>query len=126
MDERAQTTVFIAEKSPMIVRYLVQLIESAGRARVVASSGSAREALSSILHLSPDVVLLDLELAEGSGIELLAALSRQATPATKIVLTNLVSPSARMMATLAGADCFYDKTLEFQCAVARINQLSER
>ncbi|KXV03220.1 hypothetical protein CR51_18735 [Caballeronia megalochromosomata] len=70
MMAKLETTVFIVDGAPLVVRHLVELIESAGHARVVGSSDNAREALTEILHRSPSVVLLDLHLRAGSGIDL--------------------------------------------------------
>lgn len=116
-------TVFIVDHAPLVIPRLTDLIESAGRARVVGASDSAREALSTILRLKPSAVLLDWHLREGSGLDVLVGLTSAGCGAVRIVLTNFVDPAARAVAIAAGADFFYDKTLEFQQAIARINEI---
>jgi DNA-binding NarL/FixJ family response regulator len=123
MSKSARATVFIVDDAPLLIPPLVDLIELAGRARVIGTSDSAREALFMILRLKPSAVLLDWHLREGSGLDVLVGLTSAGCSAVRIVLTNLVDPSARAVATAAGADFFYDKTLEFKQAIARINEI---
>jgi PAS domain S-box-containing protein len=84
-----------------------------GVARVDAV-GSAAEARRSIALQPPDVVVLDLHMPLGSGLEVLQALQTVPTAVTTIVLTNDPSPQSRRSCLQAGAAFFFDKSAEFQ------------
>lgn len=64
---------------------LVKLIESEKpRMAVAGTAQSGREALEKIARLSPDVILLDLDLAGESGLDLLPAL--QSAPQSRVLI----------------------------------------
>lgn len=63
------TTVLIVDDHPSFRRLARRLFEEAGFT-VVGEAGDGRSAVDSVLALKPDLVLLDVMLPDGSGIEL--------------------------------------------------------
>lgn len=120
----SKLTVFIVEDSPLVLRRLVALIESAGLAQVVGTCDDAIAALREIQTLAPDVVLIDLHLRVGSGLDVISGLTRAGCNTTRIALTNHALPAVREAARMAGVDYFYDKTSEFMLAVRRIGDIA--
>ena len=120
----SRLSVYVVEDSPLVLRRLVALIESGGLAQVVGTSDVAISALLDIPALAPDVVLVDLHLRDGSGMDVIAGLTGTGCKATKIVLTNPANPAVRQAARAAGADYFYDKTAEFMLAVRTIGDIA--
>jgi len=59
-------------------------------------------------------VLLDIDLDQGTGFQVLAALRDEAPEIDAYVLTNYVSEPLRAAAARLGAKGFYDKTDELQ------------
>ena len=55
------------------------------------------------------MVIVDLRLADGSGLELIGTLSKAAPRVVTIVLTNHSAPAFREACALAGADYFFDR-----------------
>ncbi len=93
---------------------------------VVGFSGRADDAIRQIRRLEPDIVVLDLQLAEGSGIDVLRDLSSGAEPPTFIVLTNHSDARFRTLSLRAGAHHFFDKSTQLEdfiellkCAASR-------
>ncbi|WP_321937658.1 response regulator [Paraburkholderia sp. J8-2] len=117
-------SVYLAEDSALVLRRLVALLESPGLARVVGVSDDATVAFDEILRLRPDVVVADLHLRVGNGLELIGRLNSTRCTATKIMLTNHAASTARRAARIAGADFFFDKTTEFSQAVSEIGKLA--
>ena len=84
----------------------------------VAEDGDA--ALEGILASDADIVVLDLHLATGNSLELIATLSRLHPAIVTIVLTNHIARAFRDACKAAGARFFFDKTSEFDAACRTI------
>ena len=77
--------------------------------------------------VNPDVIVLDLQIPGGSGLEVLRAVKRGQRDIFVIVLTNHASPLVREACLSAGADFFLDKSTEFgqlPAVLARIGRES--
>ena len=66
-------------------------------------------------ELHPDIVITDIQLKEGSGIDVVRKIRAQPyTPRPRIfVLTNYAFPEYKRQCTVAGADEFFDKSSEY-------------
>ena len=81
---------------------------------VVGEAESVRGAIDGALAVAVDVMLLDLQLVGGSGLDVLAALKPQRPGLYVIVLSNFANAQQYRDASLAaGADVVLDKTTEF-------------
>lgn len=80
----SQTRVLLAEDDAAARETLVELLTALGHT-VVGQVGSGREAVDGASTLRPDVVLLDVHMPDGSGIEA-AELIAQQSPGTAVVL----------------------------------------
>lgn len=101
--------IFLVEDSVSIRRLLVRRLESMPGMRVVGEAGGERQALALIQWTRPDVVLLDLSLASGSGLSLLRRLRSAGFAGRVAVLTAQEVDAYRNACVEAGADAFYDK-----------------
>ena len=99
--------VFLVEDSPLVLARLKDLL--AGTAEVVGEASTAPAAIAGILATQPDMVFVDLNLAEGSGFDVLRAVG----PSTAVyVLTNFANDGYRRKAESLGARGFFDKSTE--------------
>lgn len=105
--------VFIVEDAPEVRRRLHALLRSVPGVEVVGDAASVREAIDGVLATPVDVILLDLQLTDGSGLEVLAAVKPQRPGIRVIVLSNLATPQHRAASLNAGAEIFLDKTHDF-------------
>lgn len=80
-------TVLIADDHPIFRTGLRQIIEADGAARVVAEAGTGDEALAAIETLSPDLVVLDIDMPGRDGLEVARVLRDQRSSTRVIVLT---------------------------------------
>jgi len=101
--------IFLVEDTASIRRLLVRRLESMPGMRVVGEAGGERQAFALIQWTQPDVVLMDLSLATGSGLSLLAELRRAGYGGRIAVLTAQDVDAYRRACLNAGADAFYDK-----------------
>ena len=77
---------------------------------VVAEAGTVRQALVRAAKERPDIVVMDVQLPDGSGIEACRAI-RAEMPATKLImLTGYANDEAVMASIMAGASAFLLKT----------------
>ena len=107
--------VAIVEDSDNIRERLVQLVEDDRQMQVVGEATTEARAVEMCRALEPDAIILDLKLADGTGIGVLRTLryTAAAQKPTIIVLTNFALPAFERAARALGADWFLDKTSEF-------------
>jgi chemotaxis response regulator CheB len=61
--------VFVVEDSALIRKRIIDDVVSMGNFDVVGVAESQSEAIASITNLCPDIVITDIQLKKGSGIE---------------------------------------------------------
>jgi DNA-binding NarL/FixJ family response regulator len=75
----------------------------------VEEAGDGPEALRAIQDCGIDLVLLDIKLPHGNGIELTKAIKSSRASVTVVILTGYDLPQYRQAAFRNGADCFLYK-----------------
>jgi DNA-binding NarL/FixJ family response regulator len=104
--------IFFVEDSVQVRERLEYTAALAG-AHSVGHADGAEAAIRSILATHPDLVLLDMQLAQGSGLDVLRALRRDAPEIDVYVVSNYTEKPYRDCALRLGARGFFDKTHEF-------------
>lgn len=98
----AAVRVALVDDHEIVRRGLRELLESAGLV-VVGEAGTAAEAVRRMPALHPDVVLLDMQLPDGTGVEVCREI-RAVLPETRVlVLTSYDDDEALFASILAGA-----------------------
>lgn len=103
------TQVLIVEDSAVVRRLLREIFASIDGAMVAGEFDSPGPAIESIRTNPPQVVVLDIQLVGGSGLEVLHAVSKERPQVKVIVFTNFAEPVYRKRCLDAGAYAFYDK-----------------
>lgn len=111
---RAQMNVFVVEDSAAVRERLVEMIDEVDGFAVVGVAATYGEAVSGIARTRPDVAILDIQLASGSGIDALAEARRSLPGLRAIILTNYATPQHEKAAVDAGAEYFLDKSADFE------------
>ncbi len=113
--ETALVRVFLVEDSPLIRRRIIDNLLSIGGFVVVGFAESEDDAVAAIAETKPDVIVTDIRLREGNGIEVVRQVRQ--TPVTSppkiYVLSNYASAEYRRECELVGADAFFDKSGEY-------------
>jgi DNA-binding NarL/FixJ family response regulator len=115
--------VFLVDDSLVIRQRLKRMLAEVQEVQVVGEAGEVQEAKDGILERKPDVVLLDIHLFNGSGIDVLQSLKKNKPAPAVIVLTNYPYPQYRQKCLDAGADFFFVKSTEFDQVVPALRQL---
>jgi len=106
--------VFIVDDSKIVRDRLVTLLSDLKKIEVIGQAKSTRQAIVAIRKLKPDVVILDIRMPGGSGIDLIPNIKKDKFPPIVIMLTNYPYPQYRKKCLDAGADFFFDKSAEFE------------
>jgi DNA-binding NarL/FixJ family response regulator len=117
--------VYIVEDSPIIQRLLASAIAAAG-AELSGCSADAQTAIADLFALQPELILIDIGLASGSGFDVLRTLQDHSLvpAAIKVVLTNHANADYQNLSVRLGADRFFDKSSETSQALALISTLA--
>lgn len=116
---------FIVEDSPVILHGLIDTLEQMLPLKVVGSSADQRSAESWLSKHQDqcDVVITDIFLKQGTGLDVLKHLQAIKSDATKVVLTNYATADMRQRCAALGADKVFDKSSELDELIEYCAQL---
>jgi DNA-binding NarL/FixJ family response regulator len=80
--------IFLVDDHPLFREGLASLINRSPDLHVCGEAGTAADSLDGVREAAPDVVIVDLSLGEGSGLELVKAL-RNAAPETAVLVLSM-------------------------------------
>lgn len=108
--------VLVVEDLPRIQELIREVVEAPGQLEVTGFVTTAQDAIDVCLATSPDALIVDLHLAQGSGIDVIKAVRRQCEPHLQpiiLVLTNHATPQLEKACRRVGANYFLDKSKDF-------------
>jgi len=105
--------VLIADDSALIRERLMTMISELNGIEIISEARDGQEALDIIQKLHHDVVILDIKMPKGNGIDVLKYIDKNKPSCMVIMLTNYPYPQYREACMEAGADFFFDKSTEF-------------
>ena len=111
-DAGSERKVLLVEDSAVLTRRLVDLLSEPGRIDIAAQAATQSEAVSRLQEGAFDVLVVDIELAEGNGVAVIRHARQFYPPDAQpliVVLTNYASDFVRDHCFAAGADYFLDK-----------------
>jgi DNA-binding NarL/FixJ family response regulator len=121
----AKLKVFIIDDSATIRERLVAMVLELSGIVVVGQAQDAPEVLEAIRRTQPDVVILDIRLPGGSGVNVLHRLKKAKLDPKVIMFTSYSQPQYRRACEAAGADFFFDKGTEFHKIPHALEQLRQ-
>lgn len=108
--KKAPLRILLADDHLMIRLGLASLIEKQPDMQVVAEASSGAEAVQQCERHQPDVVLMDIRMAEMDGIEATAAIVRQHPGIKVVMLTTYEGDEDVFQALKAGAKAYFPKS----------------
>lgn len=120
--------VFLVEDSTVLRERLTESVNALPGVQLVGSSDTEQSAISQLRSLQCDAVVLDLQLRQGNGFNVLKAIRQAETDQHKtvvIVLTNYAFSLYRHRCLQAGADFFLDKSREYERLPEVLNAVAE-
>ena len=106
--------VFVVDDTAEVRKRLVTLLQRIPSVTVVGEADSTRTAVDCLGSVAMDVMLLDLQLGDGSGLDVLAAVKSRLPGVRVIVISNFANGQYRQASLAAGADAFLDKSIELR------------
>jgi DNA-binding NarL/FixJ family response regulator len=101
--------VLIVDDSPQVLHDLHQLLELSGGVEVVAEAKDGQEAIRLAAELSPDVIVMDLEMPGIDGFQATRQIKEQGLAHRVVILSVHANPEEVERARDAGADSFVTK-----------------
>ena len=106
----ADITVMVLDDHEVVRRGICDILDRADGISVVAEAGTVAQGVRRASAVRPQVILSDLRLPDGTGLDVIQHV-RKTLPDTRIVvLTSYDDDEARAAARAAGADVFLAKT----------------
>lgn len=105
------TRVFLVDDHEIVRHGVAGLIDAQPDLTVVGEAGTVRQALTRIPATRPDVVVLDLRLPDGDGIELCRTIRSSHPQIRCLMLTAYDDDDASVAAVLAGASGYELKSI---------------
>ncbi len=117
--------VFIADDSSEIRKRIIAMLSGLGeRIEMIGEAENVQDAINSIHESEPDVVILDIRMPGGSGIDVLKQIRKNREVPVIIILTNYPRSQYRKKCMEAGADFFLDKSGDFKEIVRVVSGIS--
>lgn len=108
---RSDIEVMIVDDHEVVRRGIAEVIDRTEGLRVVAEAGSVAEAMRRATLVHPQVVLVDLQLPDGTGIDILTKLHEAVPESKAIILTSFDDDDALAAALRAGAKAYVLKSV---------------
>ena len=119
------TKIAIVEDNRVIRESLAEFVQADSEFECVCTCGTAEEALKLIPKHKPEIVLMDIQLPDLSGIECTVQL-KQIMPAVQIIMVTVYEDTERIYKALRAGACGYllkrCKTEELIAAIREVRQ----
>jgi len=116
--------ILVIEDERQLARHVVSALNRHGHDAVAQGNGA--EGLRVALETRPDLIVLDLNLPDLDGLEILARLRAAQSPARVLILTARGDVEHRVRGLKAGADDYVSKPFSTEEVVARVEALGRR
>lgn len=104
-------TVMIVDDHEVVRRGIAEVVDRSENLNVVAEAGSVAEGLRRAALVQPQVILVDLQLPDGTGIDLIRQLKAAGATSRPIILTSFDDDRALAEALDAGAAAYLLKSV---------------
>ena len=111
-----EVKVLVVDDSAAVRTRVAAQLREAGLS-VIGEVGTLSDTLAFVSTRMPDAIVLDLQLPDGSGLDVLPVVKSCAPAPVVVVLTNSARPSYRERCLARGADAVLDKSTEFESVV---------
>jgi DNA-binding NarL/FixJ family response regulator len=120
-----EITVAVVEDDADLRRSFERVLGKAEGCKVACLCRSVRDAVDRIPAAQPDVVLMDVDLPDGSGVDCVARLSPQLPQTQFLMVTAYQDPDTAFRAITAGAHGYLVKPVTAQKLVEAIREIRE-
>ena len=108
---RPPVRVMIVDDHEIVRRGIAEVIDRDERLEVVAEAATVEDAVRRAKLVAPDVLLVDLQLPDGTGIEIMNQVAKELPETKSVVLTTFDDDGALSASLEAGARAYVLKTI---------------
>ncbi len=106
--------VLIADDSSELRERVKMLLAEVKAVDMIREAENVRQAIECVRESAADVIILDMRMPDGTGLDVLQAIEKRDRAPIVIVLTSFPYPQYRRKCMDAGADFFFDKSTEME------------
>jgi len=110
MSDEKKIRVFLLDDHEVVRRGVADMLESSGTIEVVGEASTCAQAIDRIPTLRPDVAILDVQLPDGSGVDVCREMKAE-LDLKCLMLTSFVDDEALLNAIIAGASGYVLKQI---------------
>jgi two-component system, NarL family, response regulator DevR len=120
----APIRIFLVDDHELIRRGLRAFLEGEPDMEVVDEAASARDAIGKAQIVKPDLVVLDVRLPDGNGIEVCRELRARCPEARVVMLTSFADDTTLMDSIVAGASGYILKATKQEDLLAALRKVA--
>jgi two-component system response regulator DevR len=115
--------LLVVDDHEVVRQGLVSLLERREHFQVVAEAGTAAEAVEMARKFEPDLVIMDVRLPDGSGIEACREIRAEFPTTRVVILTSYPDEEAVLSAIIAGASGYLLKQIRSRDLVSALESV---
>lgn len=117
--------IYIVDDSPYVRKSLVRVISEIPGIRIVGEGENVKSALKFLSDNESDVYILDYNLPDGTGVDIVKSIKQKKTNSLCVVISNIVDEPLRKSILKSGADYFFDKSIEIDDLFSLLENLAK-
>jgi DNA-binding NarL/FixJ family response regulator len=119
-------SIYLVEYSSLARDRIRQALAWVDDCQVVGEADAANEGIAGIDDLDPDIVITDLLLKDGTGVDVVKRIRARHGPTRPViyVLANRPHPAHRATLTAAGANGVFDKVREYGLLIEEVRDVA--
>jgi DNA-binding NarL/FixJ family response regulator len=116
--------VLIVDDSQVLRDDLKKILCTIDNLELVGEAENAQRAIQLTRKLNPDIIILDINLQIGNGIDVLNILRKNESYPTIIMFTNYASNAFKTLTQKLGAKYFFDKSKDIEELIDTLKSLA--
>lgn len=117
--------ILIADDSVIFRERLIRLMNDIENIRSVRVAETINETVELSKTLHPDVVLLDLHMPDGSGMDIIKTIRDDSPGSVVMVCTGFPYAQYRDLSIQRGAGYFYDKNHDIEKMIRKLKEMAD-
>lgn len=111
---KEKKVLLLIDQSLVVLERMIPLLEALPNVQFVLHAGTYERAMGLLGEMQPNMILMDIDLPDGSGIELLRTVKARFENVIVFVTTNFVTDQYRDLCQRLGARAFFDKSGDYE------------
>lgn len=119
-------TILIIDDSEVFRSRIVEIISNNNNSANILEANNIIEAKEIMLDVLPDILITDIRMPGGTGLDLIKHIRKENPVTLIIVMTNYPESQYKVEAFKTGANYFFDKSSEMEDLIETINQFNQK